>query len=92
MTLIFEKNYKDMKKLINQNRFKKIFIITGKNSFFKSGAEKYFKSLFLNKKIKFFFKNKRFPEIKELSNIIKFLDHYNQHMILNYLKEQPEKL
>ena len=38
---------KDFIRLVNENKFKKIFVITGKNSFSKSGANKLFK--FINK-------------------------------------------
>ena len=33
----------DFKKIIDQKKFNKIFLITGKNSFFKSGANLLFK-------------------------------------------------
>ena len=34
------KDFNDLKKFINQKKFEKIFLITGKKSYFKSGAEK----------------------------------------------------
>ena len=34
------KNFDDLKKFIEQKKFEKIFLITGKKSYFKSGAEK----------------------------------------------------
>ena len=34
------KNFDDLKKFIEKKKFEKIFLITGKKSYFKSGAEK----------------------------------------------------
>ena len=44
----------DIKKLLNDKFFKKVFIITGKNSFFKSGANIFFKKLISDKQTKIF--------------------------------------
>ena len=43
----------DIKKFINDNSFRKIFLLCGKKSFVTSGAEIFFKGLLNNKEIKF---------------------------------------
>ena len=44
----------DFKKIISNKKFNKIFLITGKNSYFKSKADKFF-NFPKNKLIKFLF-------------------------------------
>ena len=61
MSELLKKNYpKIFKKLLSSN-YEKIFIITGKNSFYKSGANKYFEFLQNDKEklIKIYFKKKK---------------------------------
>ena len=51
-----------------KNSFKKIFVITGKNSYFRSTADKIFNK-HLNEKNSFFYFKKNFvPEFNELKN------------------------
>ena len=45
------KNFDDLKKFIDQKKFEKIFLITGKKSYFKSGAEKKISPILRLKKI-----------------------------------------
>ena len=40
MEFIKKNNSRDLKKILNKARYNKILIITGKNSFIKSGAKK----------------------------------------------------
>lgn len=71
----------DFNKLIQKDRFNKIFIITGQNSFFKSKANIFFK--FPKKKVlKFFFKKSKLPELNELIKIIKEIEKFNPDIIL----------
>tara|TARA_B100000963_G_C22552726_1_gene637554 strand:+ start:193 stop:1296 length:1104 start_codon:yes stop_codon:yes gene_type:complete len=71
----------DFDKLIQKDRFNKIFIITGQNSFFKSKANNFFK--FPKKKVlKFFFKKSKLPELNELIKIIKEIEKFNPDIIL----------
>ena len=68
-------------KLIQKDKFKKVFIISGKNSFYKSKANTFFK--FPKKKIfKFFFKQSKLPELNELNIIIKEIKKFNPDIIL----------
>ena len=55
MHLIDKKQRNELKKFIKNNNFNKIFILTGKNSYYKSGASKIFEILLFKKKNKFFF-------------------------------------
>ena len=61
---------KEIHKFLNQKNFKKIFILSGKNSYFKSGANKIFDNLLVEKKTMFYFKKSFYPDIKELKVII----------------------
>ena len=44
-----------IKNFLEKKKFKKIFVITGKQSFTKSGAKNLFSNLLLNKQVIFFF-------------------------------------
>ena len=71
----------DFNKLIQKDKFQKIFIISGKNSFYKSKANTFIK--FPKKKVlKFFFKKSKLPELNELNIIIKELEKFKPDIIL----------
>ena len=72
----------DLKKLIHKNSFKKILVITGKNSFNKSGISRIINFKDSKKIFKFYFKNSYLPEINELKKIIKFLDQFKPNLII----------
>jgi alcohol dehydrogenase len=82
MQIIFKKDRKELKKKLNSKNFEKIFLITGRNSFYKSGADKIIKNLCNNKKILFFFKKNSYPDIKELKKIINILNREKPDLIL----------
>lgn len=67
---------------INLHGYSSIFIITGKNSYIKSGAKNFFANKFRNKKIKFFFKKKKNPDLSELKIIIKHVKKFNPDLIM----------
>ena len=71
----------DFNKLIQKNEFKKIFIISGKNYFYKSKANIFFK-FFKKKILKFFFKKSKLPQLNELNIIIKEIEKFNPDIIL----------
>ena len=52
MEYVKQNNLKYLKKIINKDRYDKILIVTGKNSFSKSGAKKIINKLLINKKKK----------------------------------------
>ena len=47
----------DIQKFVNDNSFKKIFVLCGKKSFITSGAQIFFNKLLDKKEIKLFYKN-----------------------------------
>ena len=72
----------DLKKLINENSNKKIFILSGENSYFKTGAEIFLNRLIDKNKRKIFLKKKKLPEFEELKKIILDLNSYNPDIII----------
>tara|TARA_S200000501_G_C20836858_1_gene749757 strand:- start:248 stop:1348 length:1101 start_codon:yes stop_codon:yes gene_type:complete len=65
---------------LKENQKKKIFLLTGVNSFKKSGAFKLFKNKNLNLKI--YFKKLFYPEITELKLIAKSLRAFNPEIVI----------
>ena len=62
MSILNDTTINDFNKIIRKDKFKKIFIITGKNSFYKSKANTFFK--FPKKKnFKFFFQKIKITRI-----------------------------
>ncbi len=81
MNILDFSTMEDFNKIIKKEKFKKIFILSGKNSFYKSKADTFFK--FPKKKIlKFFFKKSKLPELNELIIIIKEIEKFNPNLIL----------
>jgi len=72
----------DIKRFINDKSFKKIFILCGKKSFVKSGAEKLFKKIIINKEIKLFYKKSELPILEELIEIINEIKNFKPDLIL----------
>ena len=72
----------DLKDFLYNLRFKKIFILTGKKSFFVSGANKIITPLIKGKIYKIYFKKKLFPEINELKEIIDEIRKFNPDLIV----------
>jgi len=72
----------DIKKFINDNSFKKIFVLCGKKSFVTSGAEIFFKELLINKEIRLFYKNSELPILEELIKIITDIKSFKPDLIL----------
>jgi len=72
----------EMTRYLKNTKYKKILIITGNNSYFKSGASAIFKKIINNKITHFYFKNSYFPEIKELKKIVKLSDKIKPDLIL----------
>ena len=72
----------DFKRFIIKESFKKIFILTGKKSYFKSGAAKLIGTYFKNKNTKFYFKINLIPEIAELKDITKAIKKFKPDLII----------
>tara|TARA_B100001057_G_scaffold479243_1_gene550631 strand:+ start:334 stop:1422 length:1089 start_codon:yes stop_codon:yes gene_type:complete len=67
---------------LKSNKKKKFFIISGKNSYFKSNFDKFFKKHLKKIDKSIYFKKKYFPEIDELKNIIKKVKKFNPDILL----------
>jgi len=74
--------YGNLRIFLRHNKFKKIFILTGKNSFYKSSADKILEKTLIKQNKKIFFKKSLFPEIKELKIIIKNIRDYKPDLII----------
>tara|TARA_X000000950_G_C13910264_1_gene658715 strand:+ start:3563 stop:4684 length:1122 start_codon:yes stop_codon:yes gene_type:complete len=84
MSALLIENYPKIFETLSSNNYEKIFIITGKNSFYKSGANKYFEFLQKDKKksTTIYFKKKKIPEISELKNIKKMVENFKPDLVL----------
>ena len=65
---------KDLKYFLNKKKFNRIFVVTGKNSFYKSGISKIINFNDNEKLFKFYFKISYLPEIEELKKLVVLLD------------------
>ena len=72
----------DLKYFLKNKKFKKIFLLSGKKSYFSSGANKIFDNLIKQKDIKFFFKSSPYPEFKELKILINKIKNFNPDLII----------
>ena len=70
MTNFSSKSISELSQLLKPNKYKKIFILSGKNSFFLSGAKKILDKSANNKEFYFYLKKSKIPEINELKDII----------------------
>jgi len=73
---------RDFEKYLINKKIKRIFILTGKNSYFKSKADKILKNCIKDKEIQLYFKESYYPEITELKKIIRSLKKFNPDLIL----------
>ena len=72
----------DLENLISQTKFKRIFLLCGKKSYYLSGAYRTFKKILKKKTTKFYFKSSLFPEIVELKKIIVSLKQFSPDLII----------
>lgn len=68
--------------LFEEKNFKKILVITGKNSFEKSGAKIKLEKLLQKKNVKFFLKESDYPELYELQKFISLINLFKPDVIL----------
>ena len=67
---------------IKKQKYKKIFILCGKKSYTKSGADKIINKIINKKNVKFFFKNSSFPDFNELKNISISIKSFSPDLII----------
>ena len=72
MELINKSNYKELKKIIENQLFKKVLVVGGAHSFVNSGAKKIIYEFLKNKKKMFLKKNPEINELK-LNKVIRYL-------------------
>ena len=72
----------EVKNFLKENSKKKIFLLTGLNSFNKSGAFKLFKNLDSKINLKIYYKKQPYPEITELKAIAKSIYFFNPDIVL----------
>ena len=72
----------ELKYFLNSEKIKKIFILTGKNSYKKSGAEKIFTRLIKSRNCYLYFKNSYYPDLIELKKIILEIRKFKPDLIL----------
>ena len=73
---------KDLLKFFKDRNFKKILIITGQNSYYKSGAESIVNNCIEKEKQYFYFKKNFSPNIEELKEIIIVIKKLSPDLIL----------
>ena len=75
-------NFEEISSFLSDNKFKKCFLVTGKNSYYKSIADKIFDKI-LEKKILFkYFKKNSIPEFDELKKIISLIEEFNPDLVI----------
>ena len=79
---INKNSQENIKRFVDDKSFKKFFVITGKNSYFKSGANKIFDKILLNKSSFFYFKKSYYPEVNELKSIIASINRFNPDLLI----------
>ena len=72
----------DLKIFLEENKFHKIMIICGENSFKGSGAKQLFEGLFDNKQVEFYFKKFSIPNYSELQEIINHIKLCSPNLII----------
>ncbi len=83
MELINKSNYKELKKIIENQLFKKVLVVGGAHSFVNSGAKKIIYEFLKNKEKNFFLKKKKLPEINELLKLNKVIRIFNPDLIIS---------
>ena len=75
-------NIQSIKNFIFKNKINKILIISGQNSFYKTGADKLFLEILKNNKIFLYLKKKNLPEYTELKKIIEIKEKFIPDLII----------
>lgn len=80
MKLVSEE--RKLTKLLNSKKFSKVFIITGKKSYNKSGAKFFFNKILKNHKVSYFYKESFIPRYEELAKILEKISIFKPDIIL----------
>ena len=79
---MFLNSIKDIKRNLKPNKYKKVFVLSGKKSFFSSGISGIIKKSLTTQKCFFYFKTSKIPEISELKKIIIEINKFEPDLIL----------
>tara|TARA_B100000795_G_scaffold269387_1_gene258612 strand:+ start:4983 stop:6113 length:1131 start_codon:yes stop_codon:yes gene_type:complete len=83
MELIRKNNLVEFKKILKTDNYLRVLVVSGKNSYNKSGAKKILKEILKKKKVYFFFKKNKLPEFEELTSLIKFIKIKKPNLIIS---------
>tara|TARA_B100000767_G_C19745591_1_gene528337 strand:- start:386 stop:1516 length:1131 start_codon:yes stop_codon:yes gene_type:complete len=83
MELIRKNNLVEFKKILKTDNYLRVLVVSGKNSYNKSGAKKILKEILKKKKVYFFFKKNKLPEFEELTGLIKFIKIKKPNLIIS---------
>jgi len=75
-------SFDSIKKKILTKSIKKILFISGKNTYFRTGAKEKFKNILKQKETFFYIKNSSFPDYKELKKIINYKNLVKPDLII----------
>ena len=73
---------KDLSLFIEKESFKRIFVLSGKKSFYLSGAKKILFPLLKEKKTQYYLKSSPYPDIIELKKIFYFIRKFSPDLII----------
>ena len=82
MLNINRNNPSDIKLILKNKKFKKISVITGYNSYYKSNANLILENIFKSRNVDFYFKKNFIPEVNELEKIISRLKKFKPDIII----------
>jgi len=83
MEFIKKNNITNLEKILNKEVYTNILIITGKNSFEKSGAKKIILNILKKKKYKVIYKKNKIPNLIDLKKIIKIIKIFKPNLIIS---------
>ena len=83
MELIRKNNLVEFKKILKTDNYLRVLVVSGKNSYNKSGDKKILKEILKKKKVYFFFKKNKLPEFEELTSLIKFIKIKKPNLIIS---------
>ena len=80
--MIESKIYNRLTKIVYDKSFKRVFVLTGKNSFFKSGASKIFENILSSKTHLIYFKKSYYPEVRELHHLHLKINQFKPDLLI----------
>ena len=72
----------EIKNFLLDKKFNKLFVLSGKNSYVKSGAKKFLYPILKNKRTFLYLKKSYYPEFNELKQIISVVNKFKPNLII----------